>query len=130
MRKIGSRLIVGLTLAVAGCAQDAQLYNGDGERKFAVACLDNQTIAGMTECMHRANQLCPKGYYWNGSTDHPLAQQITEPTPELAARLDKNNDITSILDYNAGRLTPGGYGWKTRIVKPRGDYHYITITCK
>ena len=114
-------------IIVAGCADTTSFYNGNGDRMVTVACLDNQLVAGMTECLKEAEKACPAGYTWNGSTNHPIPLQITEPnTPPV----DDWTEFTPETVKNSRIRAMGSYGWSPRIVKNRGAYQYITVTCK
>ena len=122
--------LIAAILVVGGCTQSAPIYDGQGRRMETVACLDHQTLGGMTECLKKAAELCPAGYYWKGSTNHPIPWQVTEPTPEMKEAFGPH-DVASIDAFNRGGFRPiGGYGWQPRITRNRGDYQYITVQCK
>ena len=128
MKKIG---IILAALAVVGCTETSPIWDKDGVRHEAVACLDNQLFGGMTSCLKKAAKACPNGYYMQGSTNHPVGWQMTEPTEE---RYHPNDNLPNwapnIVRFSNLNRAPGGYGWKPRMTKNRGAFQYITVKCK
>lgn len=116
---------------LASCADSSVMYDGNGQEMYAIACIDNQTVGGMTSCLKEAARLCPAGYLWQGSTNHPVPFQVSTPSPEMKLEAIAEYDIESVRLYNERRLnTVGSYGWRPRVTRNRGDYHYITVRCK
>ncbi|NJO58750.1 MAG: hypothetical protein HC836_10505 [Richelia sp. RM2_1_2] len=132
-----------ILLAAGGCTTAQRGFDGNGNPIVSVACIDNQTMGGMTSCMAEVMKVCPAGYKFVGSTNHPLAWQITEPKPghvvpttppgmPNGTGVDEPPSSIALYNmgyYNPGMNNPGGYGWSPRITQNRGNYQYITVTC-
>ncbi len=119
-----------VTLGLASCSHAVPSYDGNGNRMEALSCLDNELVSGMTRCLQRAAAICPRGFYWEGSTNHPLANQVTKPDPEMTYIPEAYDDVSTITLYNLGLNSPGGVGWYPRVTRNRGNYVYITVRCK
>lgn len=114
---------------IVGCTEGVIMYTGQGDKLATVACLNNQLISGMTSCLNKASKMCPGGYFWEGSTNHPIPWQITSPDiPKYGPNDQLPGFSPGIVKYSNNNY--GGYTKNPRIVNLQGHYQYITIKCK